>query len=130
MVAKDWKAEAQRLLAAAVGTNDNAINLCGDKHGSTTFVFQAPVTVLSVTMAGEACDSSNLAQQRQTLIDRLQGFLASEGERVEEAFRDELRRAFGRDSVADMDDAQLKYLLIRFNEVMRIARMLAVTPKR
>lgn len=123
MGGKDWTAEARRLLASAAGTNDNR------SHApiAPTFIFQAPVTVLNLTVPA-GFDETSPEAQRRTLIHRLDGALAAEGEKVAEAFRGELRRAFGQDSVDALPDGQLAELVSGFNTMMRFARLLAGAP--
>lgn len=118
MGGKDWTAEARRLLASAAGSNDNR----QISQVAPTIIFQAPVTVLNLTM------ESGMDAQRKTLIHRLEGLLAGEGEKVEEAFRGELKRAFGTDAVADLQDTQLADLVSGFNTMLRFARLLSGTP--
>jgi|GEM_PF-4247221 hypothetical protein len=66
-------------------------------------------------------------RQRRTLLDRLHGYLVAQGAPVEAAFRSEIRRLFGRDSLDAMDDGQLAELLSRFDQTMRMARLVAAT---
>lgn len=101
MSEQDWKAEARRLLDEALGANDNA--------------------------AGRG---DGVARQRRTLLDRLHGYLVAQGAPVEAAFRAEVRRLFGAQSLDALDDGQLAELLSRFETVLRMARMLAATPDR
>ena len=118
----DWADEARRLLASAAGTNDNK----GRPQASPTIIFQAPVTVLNLTVESSASPEA----QRHTLIHRLEDALSGEGDKVWEAFRGELRRAFGKDSVAALPDGQLADLVVSFNTMLRFARLLAGTPQR
>lgn len=118
MGGKDWTAEARRLLASAAGSNDNR----QQSRDVSTIIFQAPITVLNLTM------ESSCGAQRKTLLHRLEGVLAGEGEKVEEAFRGELKRAFGTESVADLNDGQLASLVSGINTMLRFARLLSGAP--
>ena len=125
MGGKDWTVEARRLLATAVGSNDNK----AFSQASPTVIFQAPVTVLNLTM-DSVRDSTSPESQRCTLIHRLEGALAGEGEKVVEEFRSELQRAFGTDSVAHLQNDQLASLATGFNTMLRFARLLSGAPQR
>ncbi|MGE5514603.1 MAG: hypothetical protein ACM31D_02155 [Bacteroidota bacterium] len=87
--------------------------------------FYGPVTMLNVIN-----DVSAPALQRQVLQARLNGQVQAEGVPVAAAFQEELGRCYGTGSLDRLTDAQLADLLGRFERMIRIARMLAVTPKR
>lgn len=123
MGGKDWKAEAQRLLAEALGNNDNG--LLPLPRPEPGMHFYGPVTMVNVINDGPVPGA-----QRQVLQARLTGQVQAEGLPVAAAFQEELGRVYGTSSIDRLTDTQLGDLLGRFERMIRIARLLAVTPKR
>lgn len=125
MAGEDWKAEARRLLADAVGNNDN-------RHpGPNSPQSKADAHFADPGVPGDlANDDCTPGLQRRVLQARLQGWLLAEGTAVAAAFGEEVERSYGVRELDRLDDAQLADLLGRFDRLIRIARMLAVTPKR
>lgn len=119
MSGKDWTAEARRLLNDAVRGNGGA-----SRAGAAGIHFHAPVTIHFGSSGSEG------PQQRPTLEARLQGLLDGEGAPVVAAFRDELARTYGKDQVEALTNLELADLLANFNKLLRMARILAITPPR
>lgn len=125
MAGEDWKAEARRLLADAVGNNDNRTPELTSSRPKASAHFHGPATLDDL-----ANDDCAPGIQRRVLQARLQGWLMAEGAAVAAAFAEEVERAYGVRGLDHLDDGQLADLLGRFDRLIRIARMLAVTPRR
>lgn len=116
---RDWKAEARRLLSGAMGENDNTPRNAADGG----IHFHGPVTM--VNLFADCADT-----QGRIIRKRIKSRLDAEGKPTASAFSEELSRAYGKPSVDEMTDTELTDLLSQFDRLVRIARVLAVTPRR